>query len=51
VDTMRIQWRRKLLRTRTPEQVERAYKQMLAQRDGERRREHWLSLYTKISGI
>ncbi|MEZ4626988.1 MAG: hypothetical protein R2912_02430 [Eubacteriales bacterium] len=48
---MRVQTKRKMLHTRTPEQIERSYRQMLAMRDIEQRREHWLSLYTKSMGI
>ncbi|NLI53564.1 MAG: hypothetical protein GX417_04490 [Clostridiales bacterium] len=48
---MRVFRKRKLFRTRTPEQVERAYRQMLAEQAYEKSKAHWFFLRMQTPGI
>ncbi|MCE5187707.1 MAG: hypothetical protein LLF75_00755 [Eubacteriales bacterium] len=41
---MRMQTKRTLFRKRTPEELERAYRQMRLERELERRDAHWFAL-------
>ena len=48
---MRFSIKRTILKKRTPEQAERAYRQMIAEREAQKRDVHWLSIAMQVPRI
>jgi hypothetical protein len=48
---MRFSIKRTTIKKRTPEQAERAYRQMIAEREAQKRDVHWLSIAMQVPRI